>query len=156
MEVMPKHSYYQVRESLKTANTNDTNWVMGNMMMTMELMELEELEECNNKSKLWARARGIDGRLPLLHAAAERYLKWSHMSLIFNAYMPGIIEIDMLTGMPLFMLAAVGSNCDIESVYNLLREYPSAMSFIDISITGSPRKRVEKIYQDSNVRISNS
>jgi len=95
-----------------------------------------------HKCKLWARARGRDGRLPLVRAATKS-LKWSHMSLVFNAYMPGINEIDMLTGLPVFVLAAAGPNSDIESVYNLLREYPSAMSFIDISITSSPRKRVE-------------
>eukprot|EP00555_Chaetoceros_dichaeta_P009036 CAMPEP_0198254632 /NCGR_PEP_ID=MMETSP1447-20131203/4899_1 /TAXON_ID=420782 /ORGANISM="Chaetoceros dichaeta, Strain CCMP1751" /LENGTH=146 /DNA_ID=CAMNT_0043940743 /DNA_START=363 /DNA_END=803 /DNA_ORIENTATION=- len=140
MEVIPKHNYYRNRESLKATNTKDTHRVMDDMMKTVELMDLEE---SNHKSKLWARARGSDGRLPLVHAAAIRSLKWSHMSLVFNAYMPGINEIDMLTGLPVFVLAAAGPNSYIESVYKLLREYPPAMSFIDRSTTSSPRKRVE-------------
>ena len=134
MEVIPKHNYYRNRD------TKDTHCVMDDMMKMVKLMNLEE---SNHKSKLWARARGSDGRLPLVHDAATRSLKWSHMSLVFNVYIPGINEIDMLTGLPVFMLAATGPNSDIESVYNLLREYPPAMSFIDISITGSPRKRIE-------------
>jgi len=42
--------------------------------------------------------------------------------------MPVINEIDVVTGLPLFLLAATGPACDIESVYNLLKEFPSAVN----------------------------
>jgi len=81
--------------------------------------------------KIWARMKYTDGRLPLFTAAA-RSLKWSQTRQIFNSNMPVINEIDVLTGLPLFMLAAAGPTSDIESVYNLLREYPSAMMLFSV------------------------
>jgi len=79
--------------------------------------------------KTWARLRGADdGRLPLFTAAA-RSLKWSYLKQIFAANMPVINEIDVLTGLPLFMLAATGQTSDIESIYNLLKELPAAIIY---------------------------
>ena len=49
------------------------------------------------------------------------------MKQIFASNMPVVNEIDVLTGLPLFMLAAIGPTSDIESVYNLLKEYPSVV-----------------------------
>jgi len=76
--------------------------------------------------KRWARAKDGDGRLPLFTAAATS-MKWSHTRQIFNLNMPVINDIDVLTGLSLFMLAAAGTTSDIESIYNLLKEHPSAM-----------------------------
>jgi len=80
-------------------------------------------------NKTWARTKGADGRLPLFTAAA-RSLKWSYTRQIFTVNMPVVDEIDILTGLPLFMLAAVGPVSDIESIYNLLRENPPAISVL--------------------------
>lgn len=63
--------------------------------------------------KAWVRLRGIDGRLPLFTAAAKS-LPWSYLKQIFIANMPVVNDIDELTGLPLFMLAAIGENSDIE------------------------------------------
>ena len=38
-----------------------------------------------------------------------------------------IYEKDVVTGLSPFMLAAVGMNSDLESVYRLCREYPVAI-----------------------------
>merc|ERR1711935_589186 len=76
--------------------------------------------------KRWARTRDVDDRLPLFTAAA-RCLKWSHVKQIFISNMSVVNEIDVLTGYPLFMLAAIGPTSDIESIYNLLKEYPSVV-----------------------------
>ena len=46
---------------------------------------------------------------------------------VFSVHMPAIYEVDLMTGLPVFMLAAAGPRSDIESVYNLLREYPPAI-----------------------------
>jgi len=70
---------------------------------------------------------GTDGRLPLF-TAARRSLKWCYVEKVFTAQMPAIHGIDVLSGLPAFMLAAAGLDSDIESVYNLLKEYPAAMS----------------------------
>merc|ERR1740124_2093075 len=77
--------------------------------------------------KAWGREKDVySGRLPLC-TAAERCLTWVEMRVIFSFNIPAIHEVDLMTGLPVFMLAAVGPTSDIESVYNLLREYPPAI-----------------------------
>jgi len=50
------------------------------------------------------------------------------MEQIFTLNMPVVNEIDVVTGLPLSLLTATRSTCDIESVYNLLKECPSAVN----------------------------
>jgi len=77
--------------------------------------------------KLWTRTHNENSRSPLMIAAAMS-LKWRNIKYIFNAYKPAIYEYDdKMTGLPVFMLAAVGPNSDIESVYRLCKEHPSAL-----------------------------
>jgi len=106
--------------------------------------------------KRWARTRDVDGRLPLFTAAA-RCLKWSYMELIFTSNMPVITEMDVLTGLPVFMLAATGPTSDVESVYNLLKEYPSSINIMnnrhDKHSTERMRKRGSEFFQSSNAKI---
>ena len=40
---------------------------------------------------------------------------------------PALYEIGVLTGLPLYMLAAVGSIIDIESIYILLKKFPGML-----------------------------
>merc|ERR1740124_528464 len=65
--------------------------------------------------------------LPL--TAAARCLSWVDIRQIFSVDMPSIHEVDGVTGLPVFVLAAVGPKSDIEAVYNLLREYPPAIVY---------------------------
>lgn len=87
-------------------------------------------ESCNKMhydAKQWARTRDDSYRLPLFVAVASS-LEWADVNQIFNMNMPAVYEVDLVTGLPLFMLAAVGRpTSDLESIYNLLREYPSAI-----------------------------
>ena len=76
--------------------------------------------------RTWGRTRGPDRRLPLCTTAATS-LKWKDTQQIFDANMPAIYEVDEVTALPLFMLAAVGENSDIESIFNLLKEYTMAI-----------------------------
>jgi len=76
--------------------------------------------------KKWATTRSVDCRLPLCIAAA-RSIRWTEMRHIFAVNMPAIYEVDVLTGLPLFMLAAVGSTSDLESIYTLLKVHPAAI-----------------------------
>jgi len=77
--------------------------------------------------KIWGRKRDeTSGRLPLFTAAA-RSLTWVDVRQILAVNMPVIYDVDGLTGLPVFMLAAVGPKSNIESVYHLLKEYPSVV-----------------------------
>jgi len=81
--------------------------------------------------KIWGRTRNeISGRLPLFTAAA-RSLTWVNVKQILAVNMPVIYDADGLTGLRVFMLAAVGPQSNIESVYYLLKEYPSALCLMN-------------------------
>jgi len=73
--------------------------------------------------KTWAQTIGADSQLPLF-TAARRSLKWYYTEQIFTANMPVVNEIDVLSGLPLSLLAAAGPASDLETVYNLMREAP--------------------------------
>ena len=79
--------------------------------------------------RTWAKTRCLDGRLPLC-AAAAKSIKWVDMKIFFLENMLALHDIDVITGLPLFMLAAVGSDSDLESTYNLLKNYPPAISLL--------------------------
>ena len=75
----------------------------------------------------WSRTHNGEGRLPLMVAAAMS-LRWRDAARIFDAHRPAVYEADDgVTGLPLFMLAAVGRSSDVEVVYRLLKEYPPAL-----------------------------
>lgn len=76
--------------------------------------------------EVWARTCNEYGRSQLMTAAAIS-LRWEYMERIFDAYGAAIYEIDTVTGLSVAMLAAVGPNSDIESVYRMLKEYPHAL-----------------------------
>jgi len=78
------------------------------------------------ETRKYARKRDEDGRLPLFTAVAKS-LKWVDTKQIFAANMPALYEVDVVTELPLFLLAAVGPSSDIESVYHLLKEFPTAI-----------------------------
>ena len=82
------------------------------------------MSPCNKK--IWAKTRSVDGRLPLCTASITS-LKWIDLKEIFLANMLAIYEIDAWTGLPIFMLAAIGVDSDLESVYCILREHPGAL-----------------------------
>ena len=67
-----------------------------------------------------------NGRLPLC-TAAVRSLEWKSVRRVFEANMLAVQEVDSISGLPLFALAAVGVGSDLESAYKLLREYPPAI-----------------------------
>jgi len=101
---------YNTSDTTNTDNSSSTN-----------------MEDMYYNMNTWGRTRDVESRLPLCTAAA-RSLKWSDMRQIFAVNMPAIQEVDVLTGLPLFMLAAVGQNSTIESVYHLLKENPPAIN----------------------------
>mmetsp|Transcript_11429 Transcript_11429/g.13498 ORF Transcript_11429/g.13498 Transcript_11429/m.13498 type:complete len:387 (-) Transcript_11429:170-1330(-) len=93
---------------------------------TIDKSSSTNVEDMYYDMSTWGRTRGADNRLPICTAAAGS-LKWFDMRQIFAVNMPAVYEVDVVTGLPLFMLAAVGQNSSIESVYHLLRENPPAI-----------------------------
>ena len=90
---------------------------------------LEAIESMTpNNMEEWVKTKGQDGRLPLSIAAALS-MKWEDTKRIFDAHKIAIYEKDVVTGLSPFMLAAVGMNSNLESVYRLCREYPVAIMF---------------------------
>lgn len=92
----------------------------------------------------WARTKDKYDCVPLCTAAAWS-LKWEVMRQIFVANMPAIYEVDWMTGLPLFMLAAVGPYSDVESVYNLLKQDPLAIGSIKKRQQGVDKRMQERL-----------
>lgn len=67
-----------------------------------------------------ARTKDVDGQL-LIFTVALMCLKWSYMKQYFTSSIPVVNEIDVLTGLPLFILTATSPTWNIESVYNLVK-----------------------------------
>jgi len=60
--------------------------------------------------------------------AAAISFEWDIMEGIFDANKRAIYEVDdVVTGFPVFLLAAMGPQSDLESVYRLCRENPPAL-----------------------------
>lgn len=88
-----------------------------------------------------------DNRSPLMIAATVS-LKWRYMERIFNANKAAIYDIDdFVTGLPVSLLSAVGSNSDLESLYHLCKENPPALKMMQL-----PHNPLIENYEDSNGR----
>ena len=66
------------------------------------------------------------GRLPL-HIAAERNSRYSEVSTILNSNAAAVSIADPVTGLMPFMLAGVGTNSNLNTVFELLRSEPGIM-----------------------------
>jgi len=76
---------------------------------------------------IYANIRNKQGRWPLF-TASEKKLKWSDgLREILEANGAAIENVDTATSLEAFMLAAVGSNSDLETVYSLLEDHPAAI-----------------------------
>ena len=53
--------------------------------------------------------------------------EWASVRQIFDANMPAIRELESVTVIPPFILAAIGPRSKLGSTYNLLRKYPPAI-----------------------------
>jgi len=77
--------------------------------------------------RTWPKTKNKDGRL-LLFTALEQNIKWSNgLGTILEANGAAIEEVDLVTGLEAFMLAAVGKNSNMETVYKLLQDHPGAI-----------------------------
>jgi len=107
-------------------------------------------------ARKWAKTRDSVGRLPLC-IAADRSLEWLDVQSIFAVNMPAIEEKDILTGLQLFMLAAVGLDSKLESIYQLLRAFPSTIgsssSWLNTPSSDCIRKRGNQFDDCTNEKI---
>jgi len=69
----------------------------------------------------------IDGSLPLFTVAVMNLDLANGLGHCLQANGAAIEEVDPVTGLEAFMLAAVGRNSKLESVYTLLQAYPAAI-----------------------------
>merc|ERR1712003_434187 len=74
----------------------------------------------------WEQWAEHNGRSPL-HGAAEANLSWEELNPILQRDKAAILGVDPKTNMEAFMLAAVGSDSKLESVYALLENHPGAV-----------------------------
>merc|ERR1712157_343830 len=74
----------------------------------------------------WEQWAEHNGRSPL-HGAAEANLCWEELNPILRRDKAAILAVDPKTNMEAFMLAAVGSDSKLESVYALLENHPGAV-----------------------------
>lgn len=74
----------------------------------------------------WDQWAEHSGRSPL-HGAAEANLCWNELNPILQRDKAAILDVDPKTNMEAFMLAAVGSDSKLESVYALLENHPAAV-----------------------------
>ena len=75
----------------------------------------------------WASTHDAYGRSPLMTAAALS-MQWTDTERTFSSYKRAIYEEDDgVTGLTVSALAAVGSNSDLESVYQLCMQHPAVL-----------------------------
>ena len=87
-----------------------------------------------------------NGRLPLFAAAEANLNLVNGLGHILHANGAAIEDVDPVTGLEAFMLAAVGSNSKLESVYTLLQDYPGAInSYVSMESNSSPICRKRKL-----------
>ena len=151
-DLLVKEGFSQIKLDtiLYRANDSSSSNDRFDLISDMKSWDMKKDKNCDlyYDMKSWGRKKDKNSfRLPLCTAAAKSLL-WVDIGQIFAVNMPAIHEVDKLTGLPVFMLAAVGPTSDIESVYNLLKEYPSAIGFKnDIhqnASTGTTRKRGQR------------
>jgi len=76
----------------------------------------------------YAKMKNQQGRL-LLFTALEQSINWSDgLSNILQGNGAAIENTDVITGLEAFMLAAVGSNSNMETVFRLLQDHPGAIN----------------------------
>jgi len=89
---------------------------------------LRESDDVFVNWKLYSHCTNEKGRLPLF-TASEQGVKWSEgLGMIVNGNGGAIEDIDVITGLEAFMLAAIGNNSDMETVYKLLQDHPAAIN----------------------------
>jgi len=78
--------------------------------------------------KVYSQKRNEQGRL-LLYTALEQGVRWSNgLREIWEGNRAAIEEVDTITGLEAFMMAAVERNSSMETVYKLLIDHPGAIN----------------------------
>merc|ERR1712038_731179 len=89
-------------------------------------MDIDDDNTCTDDDVIThpAMVRDRDGRLPL-HIGAEIGLKWHNgLNKILDAYSAAVEIPDPLSGLYVFMLAAVGDEYDLNGIFRLFVEQP--------------------------------
>ena len=74
--------------------------------------------------------RERNNRLPI-HLALESGMKWSlELLYLISASQEHLKDIDPVTKWPPFMLAGIGTSCDLRTIYSLLRKNPEHVQLL--------------------------
>jgi len=77
---------------------------------------------------IYSKNRDKQDRLPLF-IALEKNMKWSDgLDKIWESNRAAVEEADVTTGLEAFMLAAVGSNSNIGTIFHLLQDHPAVIN----------------------------
>ena len=134
------------RVTLPTSIGNDTFsecTSLKSVTISRAVTQLDVSDECSSNSRRlyveavremttqnmesWSKTKDENCRVPLMTSAAIS-LDWKYMEKIFNLNRTAIYDTDdAVTGLPVSLLAAVGPNSNLESVYRLCKEYPPVL-----------------------------
>jgi len=93
--------------------------------------------------RIYSQNKNSKGRLPLF-TALEQQVKWSDgLCTILEGNGGAIEDTDIVTGLEAFMLATVGPNSYIETIFTLLQGHPAALNSY-MSITKQKKIRGQK------------
>jgi len=77
--------------------------------------------------RIYSQTKQKQGRFPLF-TALEHNLTWSDgLNKIIKGYGAAVEDVDIVTGLEAFMLAAVGTKSNMETVFLLLQDHPAAI-----------------------------
>ena len=110
-------------------------------MMEMGNEEISRQKEIFVNFATYSRSKkNTDNNLPLF-IASKRKMKWREgLSDIVKGYPKAIEDIDWISGLEAFMLAALGARSDLETIYQLLLYHPSAIN-IYASTSGTKKRK---------------
>jgi len=78
--------------------------------------------------KMYSNLKDEQGRLPLFIALEQGVQWWDGLNMILKGNGGAIEDIDVATGLEAFMLSAVGTNTNLETVFKLLQDHPAAIN----------------------------
>ena len=110
-------------------------------MMEMGNEEISRQKDFFVNFATYSSMKRTDNNLPLF-TASKRKMKWREgLSDIVKGYPKAIEDVDWISGLEAFMLAALGVQSDLETIYQLLLYHPSAINLYASTSETKKRKR---------------
>jgi hypothetical protein len=169
-----KLTLYKILEGPKSSDVETTVWnLLEEVLSSSRYEDLPLLhqtilycpDQCGHvvsrfPSSVFVREK--DGRLPI-HVALDSGMKWSlDFVSIYNASLDFLKDVDPVTKMPPFVMAGMGTSCDLRTIYQLLRRHPEHIEknkdgtykYIHEIFCGQKRKIDACIANDDEERVN--